>query len=137
MRLEAATSTSLHHSDSFVMYIIRFVKKNIPFLDENIPYLEGGRGGSKSLNEKNGLGGISLASSVTPAAPALSTRTIGLQLSWILSDLRLGMLIQWLEQYMKTLKESLSGQSTIILDSTSQHHIFQQPIREMAIHVVF
>ena len=27
------------------MYIIRFVKKNIPFLDENMPYLEGGRGG--------------------------------------------------------------------------------------------
>ena len=47
LRLEAATSTSLHHSDSFVMYIIRFVKKNIPFLDENIPYLEGGRGGGR------------------------------------------------------------------------------------------
>ena len=45
----AATSTSLHHSDSFVMYIIRFVeKKNIPFLDENILYLEGGRGGGSS-----------------------------------------------------------------------------------------
>ena len=31
LRLEAATSTSLHHSGSFFMCTIKFVTKNIPF----------------------------------------------------------------------------------------------------------
>ena len=56
LRLEAATSTGLHHSDSFIMYIIRFVKKKTyPFWMQ--PYhiwkvVGGGGGGSESLNEK-------------------------------------------------------------------------------------
>ena len=55
LRLEAATSTSLHHSDSFVMYIIRFVKKKTyPFWMKtyHIWKVVGGGGVARALMKK-------------------------------------------------------------------------------------